>query len=555
MSHPTRAVAYYRMSTEKQEASIPAQRTEVEAYAAKHGYQIVREYKDEGISGDATEKRVEFQKMLADAKQLGDFGVVLCWDQDRFGRFDPLEAGYWIKPLRDASVRLETVAQGKIDWEDFAGRIVYAVQQEGKHAYLRDLSRNVVRGMRRSAHEGKWMGGNPPYGYAVVEQRLVPGDPAQVETVRWLFRTYADSETSLRALVHDLNRRGIPAPRGGAWHASPLRNILRCTHYLGVWTWNRDTKSKYNASGGGLRSRAATRLHNPAGEWITSPVTHEPLVDRTTWEKVQRKLDACQKQTAPSMGGGRFLLTGLLVCAHCGSKMHGQTSRNPRDHKEGEHQYLCSGYQGKGRAVCNHHAVRERPLVACLIRKIQEGFLNPENLRRLREEIGRQLETRVRDEPGQAGRLRARLAELDRQIDQGNANLALLPADVIPGVVAKVREWTRQREEVRVRLDALDQRAASARSDSAVIDRAIAQLWALMERLKEADPTRLRAVLREMVSRVECWFDQGDPRKRYRFRFARGLIRLRPDLQLSWLVLPGKPCKTASRTAATVPEW
>ena len=94
MSHATRAVSYYRVSTEKQEASIPAQRTEVEAYAAKHGYQIVREYKDEGISGDATEKRVEFQKMLADAKHLGDFGVVLCWDQDRFGRFDPLEAGY-----------------------------------------------------------------------------------------------------------------------------------------------------------------------------------------------------------------------------------------------------------------------------------------------------------------------------------------------------------------------------------------------------------------------------------------------------------------------------
>ena len=94
MSHATRAVSYYRVSTEKQEASIPAQRTEVEAYATKHGYQIIREYKDEGISGDATEKRVEFQKMLSDAKQLGDFGVVLCWDQDRFGRFDPLEAGY-----------------------------------------------------------------------------------------------------------------------------------------------------------------------------------------------------------------------------------------------------------------------------------------------------------------------------------------------------------------------------------------------------------------------------------------------------------------------------
>jgi DNA invertase Pin-like site-specific DNA recombinase len=126
-----RAVAYYRMSDKSQEASIPAQREAVQAYAAKHGHKIVREYKDEGISGDATEKRLGFQKMLKDASEVGDFEAVLCWDQDRFGRFDPLEAGYWVKPLRDAGVRLETVAQGRIDWEDFAGQIIYAVNQGG----------------------------------------------------------------------------------------------------------------------------------------------------------------------------------------------------------------------------------------------------------------------------------------------------------------------------------------------------------------------------------------------------------------------------------------
>src|SRR5262245_46792682 len=177
----TRAVCYYRMSSDRQETSIPDQRVEVEALAAKSGYQIVRAYKDEGISGDATEKRRGFQQMLRDAKEKGDFEVILCWDQDRFGRFDQLEAGYWIKPLRDAGVRLETVAQGRIDWDDFAGRIVYAVQQEGKHAFLRDLSRNSVRGMHRRAKDGGWLGGPVPYGHALRGGKLVLGDPEQVE--------------------------------------------------------------------------------------------------------------------------------------------------------------------------------------------------------------------------------------------------------------------------------------------------------------------------------------------------------------------------------------
>src|SRR5262249_1608638 len=164
----TPAVTYLRKSTDRQEHSIPEQRAEVATYAAKHGYRILREYKDEAISGAATEKGVESQKMLHAARALGDLEVVLCWDQDRFGRFDPLEAGYWIKPLRDAGVRLETVAQGKIDWEDFAGRIIYAVQQEGKHAYLRDLSRNVTRSMAAKARACGWNGGKAPYGYNPV---------------------------------------------------------------------------------------------------------------------------------------------------------------------------------------------------------------------------------------------------------------------------------------------------------------------------------------------------------------------------------------------------
>src|SRR4051794_19216939 len=175
------AVAYYRMSTDRQEASIPTQREAVEKLARQRGYVVVREYLDEGISGDDTERRLAFRRMIDDAGRLADFDAVLCWDQDRFGRFDPLEAGYWVKPLRDAGVWLETVAQGRIDWEDFAGRIVYAVQQEGKHAFLRDISRAVTRGMLAKAKRGEWLGGRVPYGYRLSEhKRLVPGDPAEV---------------------------------------------------------------------------------------------------------------------------------------------------------------------------------------------------------------------------------------------------------------------------------------------------------------------------------------------------------------------------------------
>ena len=45
----------------------------------------------------------------------GEFQAVLCWDQDRLGRFDSMEAGHWIHPLRENGVHLVTVAQSRME--------------------------------------------------------------------------------------------------------------------------------------------------------------------------------------------------------------------------------------------------------------------------------------------------------------------------------------------------------------------------------------------------------------------------------------------------------
>lgn len=165
------AVAYYRMSSDKQEASIPEQRKAVERYATENGFTIVHDYADHGISGDATEKRLQFKQMIEDAAD-GSFKAILVWDSDRFGRFDSIEAGRWIHPLREAGVSLVTVADGTIDWSDFAGRVMYGIKQEGKHQFLRDLSRNVLRGKLASAKRGDWQG-RVPFGYRIREKRLI----------------------------------------------------------------------------------------------------------------------------------------------------------------------------------------------------------------------------------------------------------------------------------------------------------------------------------------------------------------------------------------------
>jgi DNA invertase Pin-like site-specific DNA recombinase len=229
------AAGYLRRSTNKQEKSLDDQRREIERYAAEHGYVIVRWYIDDGISGDATDKRLDFQRMHKDACNGRDFDVILCWDQDRFGRFNSMEAGFWIHPLMQAGVRLATVTEGPVDWNDFAGRMVYSIKQEGKHQFLVDLSRNVARRQIQNAMDGYLCGQAAPYGFdrmildeageprqrvhngdQFVKPRswhvtLVPSDdPEKLKWAKWLFATYANSDIGLRAMANELNARGRP---------------------------------------------------------------------------------------------------------------------------------------------------------------------------------------------------------------------------------------------------------------------------------------------------------------------------------------------------------
>ena len=285
------AVAYVRMSSDKQEASPKQQREEIIKLAKREGYRILRWYTDEAISGDATEKRVQFQQMIQDVES-GEFKAVLSWDQDRFGRFDSIEAGHWIYPLRKAGVCLVTVAQGRIDWSDITSRIIYGVQQEAKHAYLRDLSRNVTRGLIARAKRGDWVQGNrPPLVYALEKSRLVLGSCSDVNLVRRTFHEYL-AGVSLQELTNRLNEQQVKSPSGGVWYRSTLRAVLTNIRYTGTFVWNVRSSAKYNCVRNGDVSGTPGTGKNEPSDWIVLEDNHPAIIDRKTFDAAQRLLFA-----------------------------------------------------------------------------------------------------------------------------------------------------------------------------------------------------------------------------------------------------------------------
>jgi DNA invertase Pin-like site-specific DNA recombinase len=554
-----RAVTYLRKSTDRQEASIPEQREAVLKLAKKLGYVIVREYVDEGISGDDTERRTGFLQMLDDARRLKDFDCVLCWNQARFGRFDPLEAGYWIKPLRDRGIFLETVAEGRIDWNDFAGRIVYAVQQEGKNAFLKDLSKDVMRGLLAKAKRGEWVSGRVPYAYRKnADKKLEPDDPAHVEVVRWLFREYLRRDVSLCTLASELNARGVPSPNRvrnkcwtgrGLWSTTGVRNILIRPAYVGDFVWNSRHMGAYHTIIDGEIKPTNKQRHqvrvNAAKDRIIFPDRHEALVDRATFERVQEKLVARREYTSSPPAGGPFLFAGLAKCGDCGYLLYGM---NTWDNGQlGGRKYVCGQYHAYRKAGCNSNKIEEPDLVEAVLGVIESHFLKPENLAKLRDEIRRQEKAeRAGAEPKSAA-LDRRIAELKQKIDTGTERWLTAPDTIMAAAGAKIEQWRRELEQAEEDRRVVAKPAVSEAALEEAVELITKGVAMLREQAHTTPADELRPVLQAFVDKIVVQFEQRPYGQKTRGVPIGGTLHLKDAL----IVSPGVHITSAS----IIPGW
>ncbi len=524
------AVAYYRMSDNKQEMSIPDQRRAVEEYARKHGYAIIREYRDEGISGDATRKRLGFQQMIADAER-GQFAAILCWDQDRFGRFDSIEAGRWVYPLREAGVQLVTVSQGVIDWNSFAGRVMYGIQTEAKHQYLTDLSRNVTRGMLRMAKEGRWASGKPSIGYQLDENKtLVLGPSADVDFVRWLFQAYLGGK-SLRGLSIELHEQGRLSPRGKFWSAVGIASLLKNRIYLGEYTWNKRCLSKYKKT-----SRQSAVINNES-EWVVIRDHHPAIIDQLTFDRVQEALSARKRASTPLVNGGAFVFSGLLRCAKCGSAMMGEFLNNAH------YGYYCSGYAKRGLTFCTSNRIRQDELLGIVIDKLEQAVFNKSTMARLTREVHRQVASRASGQ--NASEVKRDLCDVELKLSKAKRRLVEVESDLVGIVQDQIRDLMRQRE----RLTNLTSSSElhSPNSIDAQVTAAMNKFGQLRRTFTMENAIVVRSLFQQWIQRIDVHTERIKwTAKRFKHRLSGGEIYFDPKK-----LLAGDP-KFSTYTARSV---
>jgi DNA invertase Pin-like site-specific DNA recombinase len=489
---PINAVGYLRCSTDKQETSIDDQRTAVQQHADAHGYAIVRWYVDDGISGDDTEKRLDFLRMMADAGDRADFNAILVWDQDRFGRFSPHEASFRTWPLAQAGIQLVTTDKGPIDWSDFTEWLTYSVNQQGKHQFLRDLSRNVTRGQLEAAKKGSWIGGIP-YGFRLEgekkNKRLVLGDTAKIKIVERIFHEFVELGRSMSNIATRLNDERVPSSggRGKPWRFDAIKVILENPAYVGDYVGCRASNGKYNTIRGGNVATSTGRCRKPESEWIIFRDHHPAIIGRDTLAQAQAILARAKTGRSPhTPETNPYLFTGLLRCGRCGESLWGMDSRRRL-------YYECSNRKRNGNAACKGTTVREDHVLATIADHLEHwlgfefdgealgtaayyGALTAADLPEAFAELRKLLMPRGKPKQDRK-RLEKRAEKMTAEVEKMRKNLARLDAEFIPVAQDEIRSL--DAELVALDIELRECKPATEQDINKVVEAVINNLYSL----------------------------------------------------------------------------
>jgi site-specific DNA recombinase len=355
-----------------------------------------------------------------------------------------------------------------------------------------------------------------PAGWSV--RFVLSEDTSMVDTVRWIFDTYANTDTSMSWIVAELNRRGIKTPNSKTWSIQTIENILTNRVYTGASVFGRRRYGKYHYLKNGEAARGKSTQRN--GVPIVTEGIHESLIDAKTFDRIQKKMtERQQDRSRPRYN--RYLLSGLLYCGHCGGKLAGKGYHR----KDIPRYYACVNGQTRPGA-CKRYQVPQVVLENYVFEVVHKRLFQDDVIKQIKEAIHRQSKnnTTFRND---TKALQARVVALDKKIIRGTENLLLAKPDDMEDISKMLASWRKERAELQTKLEKTITTVGGSSPENRA-KRAISELKNLKKHLQSADPMRSRAVLKSLIAEIRLWFEPYGKQQ----RLAKGFIRFKDNLEL-----------------------
>lgn len=235
MIKPKKLVGYCRVSTDnqKEEGTIEIQEKSLKGYVEKNSYELVKVFKDNGISGGSElENRPGLVELFNYIENNKEVEGVLIFKLDRLAR-DLYIQEHLIKKLEELNKKLISIKEPNLDSKDpmrKAFRQFMGIVSELEKAFI---TMRLSGGRINKAQKGGYAGGATALGYKIKNKELVI-DEEQAKIIKMIFKMKRHNRMGLREIARELNKNSVPTARGGKWYGGTIKYVLENSLYKGL---------------------------------------------------------------------------------------------------------------------------------------------------------------------------------------------------------------------------------------------------------------------------------------------------------------------------------
>lgn len=415
------AALYIRLSREDgdktESLSVTNQHLMLEEFIKQHTeLKVYNTYIDDGWTG-TNFQRPGFLQMLEDieAKKVQ---CVVVKDLSRLGRNMARVSDYINDYFPSRKVRFIAV-NDRIDRNyydiDTGEDMMIDVKNMFNGFYPKDISKKVRSTFRAKQGKGQFIGAFASFGYvkSAGDHNRLEIDGYAAGIVRRIFDLYI-SGMGQNTIAKALNEEGVPCPseykkqcglnyHNGSrldstcyWTYSTVRNILKNEIYTGNMVQNKNFRQ--------ICRKTAVAL--PKDKWIIVEGTHEPIIERDVWDKVQELLKRNMRQTG--LEQNVHIFAGFLKCGDCGRAM-------VKIKRKGGTIFNCGSYNRYGRGHCSIHSITELELEEIVLNDLNLIIKSVKDIRQIIEEEQKQLGADIRNRLGDISGYKAELNRLEKK--------------------------------------------------------------------------------------------------------------------------------------------
>lgn len=313
-----------KLNKEDDSESIINQQTMLLEYCKQNQFDVYDIYNDEDFSGSDRD-RPGFNRMITDARDK-KFNTIICKTQSRFARDMEIIEKYINGLFPIWGIRFISIVDNG-DSMNKANRKSRQINSLVDQWYLEDLSENIRATLSSKRKQGLWVGAFTPYGYMKDpknKNHLVIDEEA-AEVVRYVFELYLQG-MGVTNIARTLNQEHIPNPAtykklhgqpfqninqdcSDMWHTYSVQRMLSNEVYIGSVVQGTQENVSY---------KSTKKRQKPKSEWDVVENCHEPIIDRDTWDKVQKLRDSKPKS---GKTGAPNVLARKVRCLDCGGSM------------------------------------------------------------------------------------------------------------------------------------------------------------------------------------------------------------------------------------------